>query len=328
MVLLIAQLLAGESAFATDTAATPSVMAPKVKVTMRNHGYTIGDLIAMHAEFSLKKGQKFDVNSVPLKGPVNNWLDLRDTTMIKSENADGSQHIAVDFTWQMFGTVDHAQLIKIPAIAMQTLPPEASHDKPQIITVPAQRFYMSPVLPPTLEDSKPRPHMPPLRFDTYTPLTLTIICLSLALLMGLFYLWLCDKIAWWPRNPGPITRLARQFKYQKIAQQARFSKDDLRNIHAALAASAGQSLYPNTLDKLFEKSPYLAINQAEIIKFFNTSWRVFHEKNATSIVSAIFVPEVIAWVNRAAIAERLARSQVRKSAGKGATLQLNKSAKI
>ena len=55
----------------------------EVTVSMRDHGYTLGDIITMHAEFTLEQGYIFDLNSVPLKGPINAWLDLRDITANK-----------------------------------------------------------------------------------------------------------------------------------------------------------------------------------------------------------------------------------------------------
>ena len=314
--------------FAGSTIPTAPVSIAKVKVTMRNHGYTIGDLIKMRTEFTLNKWQKFNPDSVPLKGPMNKWLDLRNVATAESKNADDTSNIAIDFTWQIFGTVEHAQVLKIPAIALQTLETDSANAKPLYIIIPAQDFNLSPVLPPTLENTTPRPHMPPIRFDTYTPLFLAISCLILAILSGLFYLWLLDKLAWWPRNPGPITQLLRQFKHNKVAQQPRFTLNNLRNIHAALASSAGQSLYINTLNNLFEKCPYLTSNKVEITLFFNDSWHSFHRKSATSSVTTIVVPDTIAWIKRAAMAERLARRQVCKEAKKHRITQLNKPAKI
>lgn len=285
---------------------SPALSAP-IKVNMRTNGYTIGDIIEMQVAFNLKKGQAFDPDSVPLKGPVNNWLDLRNVKLAISKNADDSTHIKLDFTWQVFGTVEMVQLIYIPAIALQTTPPEVANTKPLTITIPAQGFHLSPVLPQTIEDKVHRPHALPLRFDTYTPLSIALVCLGLGLLLGGLWLWLQDKIAWWPRNPGSLTKLARQMRQHHATS---FSMEDLRAIHAGLAGSAGQSLYPNTLANLFEKSPYLAGNKAEIIQFFEASWQVFHSKNASADV--VSVPETKAWIHRAAIAERLARRQEKK----------------
>jgi mxaA protein len=306
VVLLLCLSLFLQTVFAGATVATPAVTGPKVKVTMRDNGYTLGDMIAMHAEFNLAKGLVFDPNSVPLKGPVNNWLDLREVSSTESKNADETSRISIDFTWQIFGTVEHAQTLKIPAIALQTLPPTTANTKPLTIIIPAQGFNLSPVLPPTITEKKHRPHAPPLRFDTCTPLILALLCLGLSLLFGGLYLWLMDKIVWWPRNPGSITQLARQLNKAGVAQQSAFSAEDLRAIHKALAASAGQSLYPNTLHHLFERAPYLVLEKPAITQFFNQTWQHFyasqHSKNAVN------VQETLSWVKRAAMAERLYRA--------------------
>lgn len=307
-VLLLCLTLLMPSAFAADSPATPSLTGAKVNVTMRNHGYTLGDTIAMHAEFNLAKGLMFDPNSVPLKGPVNNWLDLRDVTMIERKNADDNSKISIDFTWQIFGTVEHAQTLKIPAVALQTLPPTTGDTKPLTIIIPAQGFNLSPVLPPTVTENKHRPHAPPLRFDTRTPLTIGLLCLGFSLLCGGLWLWLMDKIVWWPRNPGPITQLLRQLNKAGVAQQASFSPEHLRDINKALADSAGQSLYPNTLDNLFKNAPYLAQEKTAITQFFNATWQQFFTSNH----QAVRVKETLAWVKHAAIAERLFRASKAK----------------
>lgn len=329
-----------QTTFAENVVKTLVVSGPKVTVTMRDNGYTLGDMVAMHAEFDLAKGLVFDPNSVPLRGPVNNWLDLRDVAMTETKNAAGGHKVSIDFTWQIFGTVEHAQTLKIPAIQLQTIPPdnnESAKDetsqsinsklaaKPLAITIPAQGFNLSPVLPPTITENTHRPHAPPLRFKERTPLTLAILFLGLGLLCSVLWLWLTDRISWWPRNPGPITQLSRQLRKSGVAQQSSFSAENLRTIHAGLASSAGQSLYPNTLVNLFEKSPYLTTEKDAITQFFNTSWQVFHEKNAN--VQHISVADTLRWINRCAMAERLSRRKTNKEA-RQKPVTINKPAKV
>lgn len=285
---------------------SPALVVP-IKVSMRTNGYTIGDMLAMRAVLQLKKGQVFDPNSVPLKGPVNNWLDLRDVKFQSSQNSDESTKVTLDFTWQIFGTVETAQTINIPAIALQTFPPVKGNTKPLTLMVPAQGFHLSPVLPAQIEERNRRPHAPPLRFDTRKPLTIALILLGLSLLFGSVWLWLQDRILWWPRNPGPLTKLARQLQ---LHRESSFSTSTLRVIHNGLAASVGQSLYPNTLQQLFDKCPYLEAEKLHITKFFEDSWQVFHGGNAQT--NNIDVNTTKAWVHRAAIAERLLRRRMSK----------------
>ncbi|NOS96936.1 MAG: hypothetical protein HOP25_00490 [Methylotenera sp.] len=341
-VLLLCSTLFLQTAFAEDVVKTSAISGPKVKVTMRDNGYTLGDMIAMHAEFDLAKDLVFDPNSVPLKGPVNNWLDLRNVSMAEANNADGGRKISIDFTWQIFGTVEHAQTLKIPAIQLQTIPldnNESAKDeiaqssnskspaKPLAITIPAQGFHLSPVLPPTITENKHRPHAPPLRFSERTPLMLAALFLSLGLLCGVLWLWLVDKISWWPRNPGPMTQLSRQLRQAGVAQQSNFSSENLRTIHAGLARCAGQSLYPNTLANLFKKSPYLRAEKDAITQFFNASWQAFYEKTSQVNTSYISVADTLRWINRAAMAERLSRRQTNKIAHQK-SIATNKVAKV
>jgi hypothetical protein len=316
---------------------TPKAQSPTIKITMRDNGYTLGDTIAMQAEFNLPKDLEFDANSVPLKGPVNNWLDLREVSMSETKNADNSNKISINFIWQIFGTVEHAKTLKIPAVQLQTIAKNNdvisdptnenstntnakksnSPDKPLAITIPAQRFNLSPVLPPTITENNHRPHAPPLRFDTRTPLTLGVIFLVLSALSAISWLWLQDKISWWPRNPGPITKLSRRLKSQEVSQQTTFSLQQLRNIHAALADCAGQSLYPNTTENLFKNAPYLSAEKQEIMQFFNASWQQFFASDTKPNIETISISNTIRWVNHAAIAERIFRaSQLKNNAGK------------
>ena len=171
---------------------------------------------------------------------------------------------------------------------------------------------MSPVLPPTVTENTHRPHAPPLRFNESAPLTFAITSLGLSLLCGVIWLWLQDKISWLPRNPGPITQLARQLRQKNIGQV--FTAENLRIIHAGLASAAEQSLYPNTLASLFEKNPYLAAEKTAITHFFNASWQTFYEKNANASASHISVADTLRWINRVAMAERLSRRQTNKNA--------------
>jgi len=317
LVLLSFSHIASAGGGSVEAPEQPPESMIKTTVSMRDHAYTLGDLISMQAEFTLEKGQIFDPNSVPLAGPVNAWLDLRDVFLYQDNNDDGSTHLTIDFTWQIFGTVAEAQIIKIPAIILQTLPPETGQnedDKAQssIITIAEQPIYLSPVLPEKLgEEEAPRPIMPPPRFDTAMPLMMAVLYLGLALLLVGFWLWLQDKISWLPRHPGAMTLLARQLRHQKVAQQTTLSQADLRMIHAGLAGSAGQSLYPNTLNVLFEKAPHLSAEQEIISQFFNDSWSLFHGKNTGE--NMISVSETVAWIRRAAIAERLSRNVARKN---------------
>ena len=263
-----------------------------VSINMRDSGYTMGDYINMHVEISTKNQLSIDPESLPLIGRINPWLDLQDL-QVKSEKGK----TILDFTWQVFATVEIAQSLKTPQIQLKNL----NHAQ-QLITIPAQRFYYSPVLPYPIGEVKRHHNISPPVFDVHTPLMLMGIYLTIATVLSLLLLWLKDLLPWLPYQPGPMTALARQLK---ACSNDHLQHDQLRIIHHALNSAAKQSLYPSTLDNLFKAAPYLENERDAIHAFFNASWHSIYEN--ASKTPAITIAQTLAWVNRSAIAERLYR---------------------
>ena len=286
--------------------AVAGVLASPVQVAMRNHGYTLGDTMDMRVSITLQKGQVLDINSVPLKGPVNSWLDLREINVTQANNKLDQSQVELHFAWQIFATVEHTQMLKIPAIALKTLA-----DKPVNIIIPAQGFYMSSVLPKELLDSHHRPFIPPTKFDTQTPFLLATLSLLGAFFFGGAWLWLNDKLPWCPRNPGPIALLERRLRSNQLSKSHEFNLTDLRHIHAALSSSAGETLYPNTLSKLYHQCPYLGSYESEITSFFQQSWLLIFEEVQDKNVERLSVLATLHWIHHAALSERLFRRQTK-----------------
>lgn len=317
--ILIGLLLCGQQALAAN-----ALLVAPVQVAMRNHGYTLGDTIDMHVSFTLKQGQVLDINTIPLKGPVNNWLDLRDVHQSVTLNKLGQQQIELFFCWQIFATVERTQLLKIPAIALLT-----RSEKPATIPIPAQTFFYSSVLPETLTNLQARPSRPPERFDTQTPSMWASLFGLIALLSGVAWLWLEDKLPWWPRNPGPITQVVRRLQASTVSKKPMLQLSELRLMHAALASSAGQTLYPNTLPALFHQCAYLERFKPEITTFFEQSWGVFFNATGESEVPLLIADlpslrraNLLHWLQQAAMAERLFRKQTLLHASASSHLRL------
>lgn len=265
----------------------PAFASVSVKVTMRDSGYTLGDTLQMQVEIPLAK-EKIDMESLPMEGRVASWLDLR--TLKVSEK---SNKTLLDMTWQLFGTVEFSQPLKLPEIAIKTTGKNA-----QTIVIPAQTFYYSAVLAKTVENEKMRPNLPPLRFDEHTPKFMAVLLAILALCSGLALAWVQDKLPFLLFKPRPLTRLFRQL--QSEGSQV-LSVQRLQQIHHALNLVAGQSLYPNTLNQLFEVAPYLQNEQSSIRDFFALSWQEIY-RGGESTISADSVKE---WLRHAALAERI-----------------------
>lgn len=280
------------------------VLASPMQVVMRNHGYTIGDTIDMNVSITLQKGQTLDMGSIPLKGPVSSWLDLREVRVTQEVNARDESQINIKLTWQIFATVEHTQILKTPAIPLKTLA-----KKPMHIIIPAQGFYMSSVLPQQLPDSGHRPFIPPTKLDTATPLLLAGLCFLSAVICGTAWMWLGDKLPWWPRNSGPIALLERKLRAYPSENSQQFDLTALRLIHTALADSAGETLYPNMLERLYQKCPYLLSRESDITQFFQQSWMLIFESSQDSKISRISVQNTLQWIHDAALSERLFRRE-------------------
>lgn len=268
-------------------------VSSQVDVVMRDSGYRLGDFIHQQVTIQLPKGITLDQDSFPLSGYVKPWLDLT-----RLDFSEEGQSARLSLTWQIFATVEIAQTLNTPALVLKT------KQKPvQTIHVPAQSFYYSPVLPFPLNETKRQHDLPPLKFDTGRPLVRAIAfgVLSFGLLM--LWLWVKDLLPW-PRNPGPMTQLARVIKSQSpYAIQTKY----MQVIHRALNDCAQQTLYPKNLSVLFLYSPYLQAYQQEIEQFFIESWRMLygHLPLHNDEAMALDKPLSFDWIEEAAKAERL-----------------------
>jgi mxaA protein len=106
---------------------------------------------------------------------------------------------------------------------------------------------------------------------------LKIMLVMLALsLMGLLYI--LGKNAWLPRMGGPFAKAFRDIKKQSNTPQG--VQQAVSSMHAALNASAGNSLFLNNLDEFLAKKPVFNAIKSEIHQFFGLSKAVFFEPNA------------------------------------------------
>lgn len=265
----------------------------QVDVVMRDSGYRLGDYIHEQVMIQLPKHTTLDPESLPLTGYVKPWLDLA-----QLDFSQQGQTVRLSLTWQIFATVEIAQTLKTPALVLKT------KEKPvQTIHVPAQSFYYSPVLPFPLTETKRQNDLPPLKFNTRTPLAGMLLLGALSLGLFIAWLWLKDLLPW-PRNPGPMAKLVRSIKRQSPQEiKARYTQE----IHQALNASAQQSLFPENLHRLFQQAPYLQAYQTEIEQWFTASWRAMygHAPMHGHETAMWDKPLSLDWVAQAAYAERL-----------------------
>lgn len=274
-----------------------------VSVSFRDSGYVLGDFVKVRAYFSLPAKLKLDSLSLPLKGPVNSWVDLRDI-QLEQQTTETTTDYTITYTWQLFATVQKAQKIQLPQIILQTLPVSRSGEKvakPKYIFADVEDIYYSPVFSSLMANEKPLPFIKPTPFDSKTPLLLGLLSISIFWVLLLFWFWLEDKISFWPRHPGAMTKLYRKLSRQR--KKSQFSQKDIALIQSALAQSARQSLYPHTLTNLFDNAAYLSEFEAEIKLFFSQAWQAMYIDDA--VKNQIVVADTLGWIYQASIKERL-----------------------
>ena len=261
-------------------------VADEVTVRMRDIGYTLGDEMTARVTLRHQQGESLDLQSLPPAGRLTPWLELRTVEVTAHDT-----YTIMDFKWQVFATVEQVMMLRIPELELRVRGKRA-----RVVKIPSMPFYMSPVLPDALNDEKPKASPPPAKFDERSPLLRSLAGVVLAVLGGLAWLWLTDRLPGFPRRPGPFTLLAR-----RLGRAVSLDIPVLQEIHASLNQAAGSTLYPNTLHRLYQRAPYLECVRPEIDVFFQASWRCFYAGSTTMPARE----STLAWVRQAARAERM-----------------------
>jgi len=269
----------------------------QVKVTIRDSGYQMGDFLHQRISLKLPNSHRLDMDSLPLQGRVSPWLDLHHLDV----NTHG-ESVALELVWQLFATVETAQILKTPAFQVKTIGPSVIQ-----ISIPSVDFHYSPVFGIPLEKVSRKADFAPTAFDEQTPLWMMIIFGTLSLSAGIGWLWLTDRLVWWPCHVGPMTKLARRIK--GLPKEA-LTQQHITDVMHALNQTAGQSLYPNTLQQLYRRAPYLTAFAPQILAFFEFAWASVYGHQPLLPAKLVTMPvasthALLDWVTQAAMAERL-----------------------
>jgi len=244
--------------------------APEVAVSLRDTGYMLGDLIEERIDVALPAGTRIDPDSVPLPGRVAPWLEVRHTELAPPRA--GSQTLGV--TYQIFAEAEEATRAPLPEVHLRLRGADAGE-----LTVPSRSFLLSPAVPATLvdKDRELRPSPDPEHVPESPAITGALASLAVALVAAAYLLWRYDRLPFLPYAPGPLLRAWRSWR--RRSRRALTDEEEtvlLRDLHGALNESAGETLYPSTLQRLFDRAPYLAPLRAEIERVFVASWQRFY----------------------------------------------------
>jgi len=149
------------------------------------------------------------------------------------------------------------------------------------VSVPSRSFLLSPALPPALtdQDRELRPSPAPMSLPLSRAIVGALTSLALALVCAGYLLWRYDRLPFLPHAPGPLARTWRRWRRGQRGLSTEQHAALLRDMHTALSRSAGETLYPSTLERLFERAPYLAPLRDRIAHVFAASWSSFYGPN-------------------------------------------------
>jgi mxaA protein len=265
---------------------------PEVRIGLRDTGYMLGDLIDERIDVALPDGARIDPDSLPLPGRVAPWLEVRHTKL--EPPRAGSQTLVV--TYQIFAESEQATEAPLPVLHLRL------RGDAREISVPSRSFLLSPALPATLadKDRELRPSPDPERVSARGAVVGMLATFAVALIATAYLLWRYDRLPFLPYAPGPLLRAWRSWRRRALRELSVNDEAELlRDLHGALNESAGETLYPSTLSRLFDHAPYLAPLREEIERIFAASWQRFYGNGETLAPAS-----VLAMLRSAADRER------------------------
>ncbi|HEV7490119.1 MAG TPA: hypothetical protein VGO25_04895 [Rhodanobacteraceae bacterium] len=267
-----------------------------VDVTLRDAGYMLGDLLDERVEIDVPGSLRIDPESLPLPGRVAPWLEVRRVTLQPRE-VSGAQQVVV--TYQIFAESEEAAHVALPEFELRV----RDGADVRTVNVPSRSFLLSPALPPALtdQDRELRPSPAPTLLPMSRNVAAALASFVLALACAIYLLWRYDRLPFLPRAPGPLARTWRRWRRGLRGLSSDQHAALLRDMHVALSRSAGETLYPSTLERLFERAPYLAPLRERIGPLFAASWSSFYEASEQMPPSVV---SVLALLREAADRER------------------------
>ena len=236
----------------------------------RDYAYVIGDRIEQTLTLHLREGRDMDPASLPVPGPLNEWLTLRESRL--EPNRGQAEIQRVHLTYQIFKGVRTPEPVTIPPLALRLQGGRAEE-----IRAPAWNFTLAPVIPPdvTDEQAEPRDPAPPLPVDA-APLTRQLMAwLAAATLVALLLGLRAFLIR---RKTRPFAEAARE-----VRQTLKGSADEdalrqaARTLHRAFDRTFGETLFAAEIERFCDQHHAFAPHRERMERFFAWSRRLFFE---------------------------------------------------
>jgi mxaA protein len=271
----------------------------------RSFGFFVGDVVTAHLEIVADESMSLQNASLPLVGPLDHRLDLRDLRVVEERASGGAKLWRVDVAYQIFYVALDVRDLDIPSFSLRFSGPEGA----QTVSTPAWKVGVSPlreVLPQRRDDPTDymRPDSVATPADAATPTLVATIFSTLA--AGALALIARDR-GWPPFQ----RRRARVFAVasRRIASYARANSEAARRealltLHRAIDATAGRRVFAEDLDAFLAGHDEYSRLREGLAQFFAASRRLFFGAGAGEELP---LAELAALARRLADCERAGR---------------------
>ncbi len=259
----------------------------------RTFGYQIGDKFERVLTLQLRKPYHLVVEALPAQGKLTRWLVIEAPQLIQ-EALGAATLYEIRLTYQIVNIHPELQDIAVPHHYLRYTD---GHSTGQAL-IPATRVGVSVLRKASAGEFQPD-HPPwPLRFPYVRPILLG--CLFLSALLGVASLhWGFPLLA----QPRPFTQAYRRLR-QVRQGGADSTREALLIIHQAFNATAGKTVFAETLAEFFEVHRRFAPLRQPITEFFLRSRKVFYGGLAESQAPPYSRAEIAAFVQRCSDLER------------------------
>lgn len=255
----------------------PQAAEPPVRTEEpRAYGHVVGDLIQRRVHLALPAGQEIVPDSLPQRGRVGAWLELRDITLERH----GSQ-ATLQATYQLINAPQKVTTLALPAFSLALR--ERARPAAAVGALAVGEWPVT-VAPLTPEFVLARAGLPELQPDiTPAPADTTALALRLALwaalLAAMLLAWGVQRHPQWAfwRRHAPFRQAWQDLR--RLARRgpvtADLQRQALARVHRAFEAAAGCALFADKLGPLYAARPGLRVLAPEIEAFFAASRRSF-----------------------------------------------------
>lgn len=233
--------------------------------TPKPFGYVIGDEIPQRIIIEADPDVSLQTAGLPLKGPINRWLDLNQVSVKKN-----GLHYEIDLLYQVFYAPLEVKMLTIPGFNLLLAKDKQTFSQ----TVPDWPFTIAPLRELAVRKSENGDYMRPDATPSLLPNSAGVYglyaSLGLALMIGGYLAYLYGYF------PSVVRRTWFKRALRKVEG---LSKTDMENalkiVHDALNGLNKQPLFQHQLKQFFQRNPPYRQMNAELDWFFNYSSRYF-----------------------------------------------------